>query len=98
MLWLCTQSWFYPQNFDLKQVYPVLGLENWGRIDEPFYSGSLLQNVSTEAHFKEKLPKIVYFSAVHSSGQNLGHYTHKLSTPWILLQKCKSWYLVENTY
>ena len=55
-------------------------MENWGRIDEPFYSGSLLQNVSAEAHFKEKFPKIVYLSAVNPSGENLGHYTYKLST------------------
>ena len=51
--------------------------------DKTFQSGSLLlvyQNISTVAHFTEKLQKISYFSVVNPSGQNLGHFTLKIST------------------
>ena len=53
--------------------------------DKTFQSGSLLlvyQNISTVAHFTEKLQKISQFSVVNPSGQNLGHFTLKFSTPY----------------
>ena len=53
--------------------------------DKTFQPGSLLlvyQNISTVAHFTEKLQKISYFSIVNHSGQNLGHFTLKFSTPY----------------
>ena len=63
----------------------VLVLGNWGMTDKPFQSGSLLlvyQNISSVAHLKEYFPKIIHSCAVSSTGQNLGHYNHKFSTPF----------------
>ena len=53
--------------------------------DKTFQSGSLLlvsQNIDSVAHFTEKLQKISHFSVVNPSGQNLGHFTLKFSTPY----------------
>ncbi len=50
--------------------------------DKTFQSGSLLlayQNISTVAHFTEKLQKISHFSILNPSGQNLAHFTLKFS-------------------
>ena len=63
----------------------VLVIGNQGMTDKTFQSGSLLlvyQNISTVAHFTEKLQKISPFSVVNPSGQNLGHFTLKFSTSY----------------
>ena len=63
----------------------VLVIGNQGMTDKIVQSGSLLlvyQNISTVAHFTEKLKKVSHFSVVNPSGQNLGHFTLKFSTPY----------------
>ena len=63
----------------------VLVIGNGVMTDKTFQSGSLLlvyQNISTVAHFTKKLQKISHFSAVNPSGQNLSHFTLKISTPY----------------
>ena len=63
----------------------VLVIGNWDTTDKTFQSGSLLRvykNISTVAHFTEKLQKISHFSVVNPSGQNLGHLTLKSSTSY----------------
>ena len=53
--------------------------------DKTFQSGSLhlvYQNIGTVAHFTEKLQITSHFSGANPSGQNLGHFTLKYSTPF----------------
>ena len=60
----------------------VLVIGNQGMTDKTFQSGSLFllyQNISTVAHFTEKLS---HFSVVNPSGHNLSHFTLKFSTPY----------------
>ena len=63
----------------------VLVIGNRSMTDKTFQSGSLLlvyQNISTVAHFTEKLFKKSHFNVVNPSGHNLGHFTLKFSTPY----------------
>ena len=51
-------------------------------------------NIDNEAHFEEKNSKKYYSFAINPSSQ----ITHKFSTSLILVKKCKSLDMTENTF